>query len=60
MDMWIDFTENEVRAIERVSGWEIPDDADMRHAIHDMVTELALLKGISMSDIDLDEGVDDL
>ena len=60
MDIWIECTENEIKAIERVSGWEIPDDADMRHAIHDMVTELAHLKGIDISDIDLDEGVEDL
>lgn len=60
MDIWIDFTENEIKAIECVSGWGIPDDADMRHAIHDMVTELARLKGVNISDIDLDEGVEDL
>ena len=56
----IDFTENEVKAIERVSGWEIPDDADMRHAIHDMVVELSRLKDIDISDIDLDEEIENL
>lgn len=57
----IEFTENEIKAIERVTGWEIPngDDADMRSAIHDMVIEIARLKDIDISDIDLDEGIGD-
>ena len=55
MDVGIDFTENEIKAIERVSGWVVDDDADMRRAIHDMIVELAKFKGIDISDINMDE-----
>lgn len=55
MDVGLDFTDNEIKAIERVSGWGANDDADMRHAIHEMVNELAKYKGIDISDIDMEE-----
>lgn len=48
MDIELDFTDAEVKAIEQVSGWRIEDDADMRHAIYDIVSELASFKGISV------------
>ena len=60
MGVGIDFTDNEIEAIERVGGWGASDDADMRHAIHAMIIALARYREIDISDIDLDEGVDDL
>jgi hypothetical protein len=57
MDVDIEFTENEIKAIERVSGWGADDDADMRHAIHEMVIELAKYKGIDISDINMEEEI---
>lgn len=54
-DVGIDFTLKEIKAIERVQRWEAEDDADMRRAIHQMITDLAELKGIDISDIELEE-----
>lgn len=54
-EIYIDFTESEIKAIERLTGWEARDDADMRRAIHCMIEELATLKSVDISDIDLDE-----
>lgn len=54
-DVGIDFTLKEIKAIERVQCWEAEDDADMRRAIHQMITDLAELKGIDISDIELEE-----
>lgn len=51
----IDFTESETTAIERVTGWGARDDADMRRALHDMISELAMLKHIDISDINLED-----
>ena len=59
-NVWIDFTENEVLAVERVMCQGASDSADMRAAIHEMIVELARYKEIDVSDIDLEEGVDEL
>lgn len=52
----LDFSENEIKAIERVASYGARDDADMREAIHIMIRELAKLKNIDISDIDIDDG----
>lgn len=59
-NIWLDFTENEVLAVERVMCQGASDSADMRTAIHEMIVELARYKEIDVSDIDLEEGVDEL
>lgn len=51
----IDFTENEIEAIERVASWSASDDADMRTAIHIMIEELAKFKDIDLSDVDYND-----
>lgn len=53
-DVCIDFTLEEIEAIERVQCWEARDDGDMRRAIHQMIIDLAELKGIDISDIGLE------
>jgi hypothetical protein len=53
-DIDIDFTLKEIEAIERVQCWKVEDDADMRRAIHQMIIDLAELKGIDISDIGLE------
>ena len=53
-DVCIDFTLKEIEAIERVQCWEARDDGDMRRAIHQMIIDLAELKGIDISDIGLE------
>lgn len=52
----LDITENEIEAIERVANYSARDDADMREAIHIMIRELAKLKDIDISDINIDDG----
>ena len=54
-EVGIDFTVEECKAINRVTGWAVDDDADMRRAIHDMIVELAKYKDIDISDIDMED-----
>lgn len=51
----LDIVKNEIEVIERVSGCGARDEADLREAIHEMVRELAKLKGVDISDIDIDD-----
>lgn len=54
-EVGIDFTVEECKAINRVTGWGVDYDADMRRAIHDMIVELAKYKDIDISDIDMED-----
>ncbi len=51
----LDITKNEIEAIERVASWGAQDEADLREAIHIMIRELAKLKGVNISDINIDD-----
>lgn len=53
-DVDVEFTAADIEAVERVTGWGADDDGDMHHAIREMIVELAMLKGIDISDIDLE------
>lgn len=52
----LDITKNEIEAIERVASWGARDEADLREAIHIMIKELAKLKNVDISDVDIDDG----
>lgn len=51
----LDIVINEIKAIERVSEYGARDEADLRTAIHEMIRELAKLKGVDISDIDIED-----
>ena len=55
--MDFEFSPTEITAIERVAILEVGDIdyADMRTNIHYMIEELAKIKGIDISDLDLED-----
>lgn len=56
MDIMLDFTENEIKALKILTGYSIEpsDDADARSALHDVLTQLAVYKGEEIPDLEED------
>ena len=54
-DVYVDFTDAEIEAVEKLTGLEARDDADMRRALHSLMYELAKYKGVKIPSLEESE-----
>ena len=53
-DVYVDFTDAEIEAVEILTEQGARDDADMRRALHTIMYELAEYKGIELPTLEED------
>ena len=54
-DVYVDFTEAEIQAVEKLAGESARDDADMRRALHIIMYKLAQYEGINLPTLEVSE-----